>query len=156
MNLLKANIKLFLFAVTKVPLILFCKPKIKVLNKDSCHVEIPLNYFTKNHVSSMYFGTLLIGVDLCCGLLAMHLIEKSNKKVSIIFKNVSANFIKRAENKVRFECNQGKEIQDVIKNTIETKERVNKTIYVNAFDIITNECVVNYEIGLSLKHKIKK
>jgi len=155
MSYIKQNIGLVLFALKKLPLILFCRPKIKTLSESSCHIEIPLTYFTKNHVGSMYFGVLLIGVDLCCGILALDLIKKSKNKVGIIFKDVHATFIKRAKNSVRFECNKGSEIQDMIKQTIKTKERINKSINVKGFDTKTNECVVEYEIGLSLKYKPK-
>ncbi len=94
MHLIKQNFLLFLFALTKVPLMLFCTPKLISISEKSCHIKIPLHYFTKNHVNSMYFGALLVGVDLCCGLLAMHLIKKSNQKINIIFKDVSADFFK--------------------------------------------------------------
>ncbi len=155
MTYIKQNVGLFFFALRKLPLILFCMPKINTLTKSSCHIKIPLTYFTKNHVGSMYFGVLLIGVDLCCGLLALHLIKKSNYKIGIIFKDVRASFIKRAENAVRFECNKGSEIREMINETIQTNERVSKSIKVSAFDIKTNECVVEYEIGLSIKYKSK-
>ncbi len=62
-------------------------------------------------------------------------------------------FLKRAENSVRFECNKGEQIKKMIETTYQTKERVSEQINVEAFDIKTNECVVKYKIGLSIKLK---
>ncbi len=151
--LVKQNLKLLLFCITKVPLIFFCFPRLILLTSSSCHIKIPLNYFTKNHVSSMYFGALLIGVDLCVGLLALDLIQQSKYKIGIIFKDVKAEFLKRAENSVRFECESGAQIQSMIESAISSKERVTESIEVVAYDIKTNECVVKYSIGLSIKAK---
>ena len=41
----------------------------------------------------------------------------------------------------------------MIETTFQTKERVSEQINVEAFDIKTNECVVKYKIGLSIKLK---
>ena len=95
----------------------------------------------------------MMGVDLACGLLAMHLISLSKHNISVIFKDTSATFLKRAEHAVRFECTQGKTIQNLINKTISSKERVNKTIPVIGFCNKTGNIVAEFTITLSLKCK---
>ena len=99
----------------------------------------------------MYFGALMVGVDLACGLLAMHHIRQVPERVSLIFKDVKAQFLKRAEGTVRFECLDGSEIQTLIQQSITNNERCSKGFEVKGYLDKTNECVVSFEITLSVK-----
>tara|TARA_B100001989_G_C24444993_1_gene415982 strand:+ start:327 stop:635 length:309 start_codon:yes stop_codon:yes gene_type:complete len=101
----------------------------------------------------MYFGVLMVGVDLSAGLLAMDLIKKSKQTISIIFKDTAAQFLKRANHGVRFECNEGNTIQKMINSTLTTKERCNKTLTVTGYCNKTNETVATFSITLSIKVK---
>ena len=145
--------KLYLFFITKIPLITLCFPQIKKLTTACCHLYIPLTFFTKNHVKSMYFGVLMVGVDLSAGLLAMDLIKKSKQNISIIFKDTAAQFLKRANHGVRFECNAGQTIQHMIDSALKTKERCNKTLNVTGYCQKTNDPVATFSITLSIKAK---
>jgi len=90
---------------------------------------------------------------LACGLLAFHLIEQVDSKISLIFKDVQASFLKRAEGAVRFECDSGELIQSLIDETIKTQERMSQLIPVSAYLCSTGECVAEFSITLSLKLK---
>ena len=50
-------------------------------------IKIPLKRRTKNHLYSMYFGALSVGADITGGFLAMMCIQKTNKRVALIFKD---------------------------------------------------------------------
>lgn len=147
------HIQLYFFFVTKLPLIFWCRPSIETLTPEQCHLSIPLTYWTKNHIGSMYFAVLMVGVDLASGLLAFHLIKSHKQPISIIFKDVHAQFLKRAEGRIRFECNQGKEIDAILQETVASKQRVNRTLDVKAIAVDTGDCVVSYSITLSVKVK---
>ena len=54
--------------------------------------------------------------------------------------------IKRAENSVRFECNEGSKIQNMINQTIQTKERINKCINVKGFDVKQTNVLLNIKL----------
>ena len=149
-----ATLKMYLFFLFKVPMILWCFPCINTIDNSSVKLTIPLNFLTKNHLGSMYFGALMVGVDLACGLLAFHLIEQSESRLSLIFKDVNAQFLKRAEGAVRFECLEGSLIQDMIQNAILSKERVSMTIPVQGILVKTNECVAEFTITLSIKLRL--
>jgi len=151
--MLLKKIKIYLFFLVKVPMILWCFPRIKTLTNQKTILDIPLTFLTRNHLKSMYFGALMVGVDLACGLLAFHLIEQVDSKVSLIFKDVQASFLKRAEGAVRFECDSGEIIQAMIDETIKTQERVSQSIPVRAYLRSAGECVAEFSITLSLKLK---
>ena len=55
----------------------------------------------------MYFGVLSVGADITGGFLAMKYIRASKSKISLIFKDFHADFLKRAEGDVHFLCSEG-------------------------------------------------
>ena len=106
-ELTKANLRLKIFAFVKIPLIFFCRPRVVALDEDRCEIRIPLRRRTRNHMNSMYFGALAIGADLACGLLALEQVRRKGIKVSFLFKDMRADFLKRPEGDVLFTCAEG-------------------------------------------------
>ena len=74
---LKANFFIKILGFTKIPLMLFCNPKIIEFDDEKVIVKIRLKRKTKNHLGSMYFGVLAVGADVTGGFLAMDPIMKS-------------------------------------------------------------------------------
>ena len=101
-ELKKANRRLWLFGLIKIPLIGFVRPRLIELSDTKMVVKIPLRRRTKNHLNSMYFGALAIGADLSGAFQAFHIAEEANRKLSIVFKDFKADFISRPENDVFF------------------------------------------------------
>jgi acyl-coenzyme A thioesterase PaaI-like protein len=151
----KNTLALWGFGLTKIPLIAVVRPSILRIDEEVCEIKIPLNYFTKNHMGSMYFGVLAIGADLAGGLMAMEQIRRSKKKVQLLFKDYKANFLKRPEADVHFICQDGEKIKRQLAETIKTKQRVTRPIRIIATvpKISGEEPVAEFELGLSLKAK---
>ncbi len=120
------------FGLAKIPLLFLVGPSVVRLTQKECEIKIPLNYLTKNHLGSMYFGTLAIGADCAGGLIAMDAIKKCGKKVSLIFKDFRAEFYKRAEGDVHFSCADGDSIRRQVRETLKTKKRVNRMVIITA------------------------
>ena len=151
----KANFYLKYFIFIKIPLIWLCKPKIINLNSEYIEIKINLNRKTKNHLNTMYFGVLSVGADITGGFLAMLCIKESKKKVSLIFKDYKANFLRRAEGDVHFICKQGKEISELVNKTIQSDNRENMLLYIEAFvPSISNDIIAKFELTLSLRKYI--
>lgn len=154
-NLKKAKRSLWLFGIFKIPLIGFVRPKLIELSDIKMVIKIPLRRRTKNHLGSMYFGSLAIGADLSGAFQAFFIAEKTDRKMSIVFKNFNASFISRPESDVFFVSEEGGLIQDIIDETIKIKERVTKDIKINAFTNYPEEPihVAEFILGLSIKDK---
>lgn len=152
---LKHNLSLHMLAFWKIPTMFFTRPSVEHLNEESCSIKIPLNRRTRNHVKSMYFGVLAVGADLAGGLMAMHQITLSKKRVSLVFKDCVADFHKRAEGDVIFTCQDGAMISQQVQETINTGERVNipVTIIATVPDKMGDEPVASFKLTLSLKCK---
>ena len=148
----KANVFVKMLGLIKIPLMHFCRPKILYIDDNKVIVRILLRRRTKNHIGSMYFGALSVGADLTGGYLALHHTNKINRKINLLFKDFNAEFLKRAEGDVHFECNEGQKIKALIQNFIDTKTRCNEEINVIAYvPSMLEEPVARFKLTLSLK-----
>ena len=101
----------------------------------------------------MYFGALAVGADLTGGYLALHHMNKTSKKIKLLFKDFHADFLKRAEGDVYFECKDGEKIKNLIQKVIDTNIRCNEVVNVNAYvpNKFQDEPVARFKLTLSLK-----
>ena len=116
---------------------------------------MPLDCRTRNHVRSMYIGAMVVGVDMVTGFTALLKIRESKRNVILIFKDLKANFLKRAEGDIHYICSEGKAIAAAVEEAIRTGERVNLPVPVIATvpDKFGDEPVAEFIITLSMKEK---
>ncbi len=136
-------------------MIFFLNPKILVCDEDKTEVKIPLNWKSKNHLKSMYFGSLCAGADIAGGFSAMKFIKESGKNVHLSFKDFKAEFLKRAEADTHFICEQNDEIKRFVQEVISTPN-VRKEFPLRIKAVcpkISSEEVARFELLLSLKFK---
>jgi len=139
----------------KIPSILFLGINVHELGDDGCAVGIPLGFRSKNHLGSMYVGALCAGADLAAGLIAAKLIYGKHRKVKLSFKDMHADFLKRADGDVVFRTRQGAEIRRAVEQADATGERVTIPVEVEATvpSKYGSELVAKFTMGLSLKRK---
>ncbi len=94
-----------------------------------------------------------MGADCAGGFMAMSLIRQSKKKLSLVFKDFKAQFLKRAEGDVYFICKEGKKISAQVKEAIKKKSRINRTLHIIATtpDVSGDEPVAKFDLTLSIK-----
>ncbi len=145
--------KVRLFGLMKVPMLASVKPVVEELSAERCVVRIQLRRWTKNHLKSMYFGALAIGADISAGALALYHIEKSKKKISLVFSSVHGDFLRRPEKDVYFICDSGQAIEEQVQNAIASGERQTGRVRVIATTSLDvhEKPVAQFEMGLSLK-----
>lgn len=143
------------FGLTKIPVLFYFGVSVTEISKERMVVRIPLRRRTKNHLGSMYFGALCAGADCAAGAFAMHLIKQQPKQVSLVFKDFSAEFLKRAEGDVDFCCDQGKEIAELVAQAVASDERVERQLDVVAtVPSLSAEPVARFKLTLSLKRRL--
>ena len=149
----KTNLFIKYFGFTKVPLIFYCKPKVVAISNTSVTLKIPLIRRNRNHVGSMYIGALAIGADLSSALLALNIVDKSKRKIIPIFKDLKAEFLKRAEGDVHFVCDEGEKIDRMVKKVLSQNIRVNEVINVVAYvpSKLGKNPVAKFSLTLSIK-----
>lgn len=151
-SLKKMRRLLWLMGMFKIPMIAFTRPKLMLLDDNSSQVRIKLRRRTKNHLKSMYFGSLAVGADIAAGLHAFYFAEESGVKVSFAFKAVKAEFLKRATSDVYFNSDEGQKVKKVFDEAMSTKERINKWIKVEAKNT-DGEIVAIFDMEISVKVK---
>lgn len=152
---LKETVLLRTFGFLKVPMLFFIGPSVVEVTTQRCVVKVPLNRRTGNHLKSMYFGVLAAGADCAGGLIAMRMIQDEGNKVSLIFKDFHAEFLKRAEGDVLFTCEEGEEIRLLVKKAMISGERENMPVHIVATvpSKLKDEPVARFTLTLSLKRK---
>lgn len=122
----KHTVKLRTFGAFKIPVLFFLSPTVVEVNDYRCVVKIPLTRRSKNHLGSMYFAALAAGADCAGGLIAMNLVDEAascGKKISLVFKDFKADFLKRAEGDVLFTCEDGQAIRQMVERVAASGER---------------------------------
>jgi len=150
----RQTIALRLYGFAKIPLLFYVGVSVAELSPDRMVVRIPLRRRTRNHLGSMYFGALCVGAECAAGALAMYLIRQQPQRISLVFKNFNAEFLKRAEGDVDFHCDQRKEIGELVARAASSDERVERQIDVIAtVPAQGDDPVAKFNLTLSLKKR---
>ena len=145
-----------LWSLRNVFLLWLIGPKIVELSDDRCVVKVPLNWRTRRRdIRAMYLGTLCMGADVAAGLISFRMVADRKVNVSFVFKDMKAEFLKRAEGDVLFTNNDGPVVQELMRRTLETGERQEATVHVTATvpSKMGDEPVAKFELTLSLKRR---
>jgi acyl-coenzyme A thioesterase PaaI-like protein len=153
----KANLKFKLVGLFQIRMIGFVGAKLVRYNEKETVVKIPLNRRTRNHLGSMYFGALATGADVTGAWIAFDYLARTKAPVSIVFKDINANFLKRADGDVHFTCIDGPEVVEAFKATIADGERKNLKLKVVATvpSKYDDEPVAEFNMTLSMRARKK-
>ncbi|MFN5910151.1 MAG: PaaI family thioesterase [Bacteroidota bacterium] len=149
-NLSRYNRKLFLLGLLKIPILGYVRPKLRRLDDTHAEIFIRLSRRTKNHLGSMYFGALTVGADAAAGIHVFYYADKFDRKISVAFKSMSANFLKRPESDVVFRCEEGELVRDAIQRSISSGQRRNQDVNITAFNT-SEEIVATFILTVSVK-----
>ena len=140
------------FLNTNVPMIEYSGMSIIELNEKNSIVKMPFLAQNMNHVHSMYLGSLIIGAEVSGGGLAFYHINHKNINSTVVFKDLKANFIRRAESDIYFICADSQIITDNIAIAVQKKERVNFSVKVVATANMEKlDPVAEFEFTVSIK-----
>ena len=145
-----------LWSLRNVFLLWLISPKILELTENRCVVRVPLNWRTRRRdIRAMYLGTLCMGADVAAGLISFKLVMDRKLNVSFVFKDIRGEFLKRADGDVVFTNDDGPLIQELVRRAMETGERQEATVHVNATvpEKYGDEPVAKFELTLSLKKR---
>jgi len=148
----KIKWQLYLLGKLKIPLLGYTGAKLISIDENTVKVKIKLKRRTKNHLNSMYFGALAVGADVAGGIHAFYFANKYAKKVSFAFKGMECEFIKRAESDCIFISNDGDKVENAIKKSIKTGDRINESTEVNVYNL-QKELVAKFTMIVSVKCK---
>ena len=116
------NSKFRLFLLFKIPIAFLAGLKLNILNEENAQIIVKFGFFNQNPFKSMFWAVQGMAAELSTGILCLDVIGKSQKQVSMLVIEQSGKFTKKAIGKIIFTCNQGKEIQAIIQQAIDTNQ----------------------------------
>jgi acyl-coenzyme A thioesterase PaaI-like protein len=150
----RETLRLRAWSLRHIPLLFFLSPTIVALDPRRAVVRVPLNWRTRNHLGSMYFGALCTGADCAVAVLALHLLE-GRQAVVPIFKDMRVEFLARAEGDVHFACEEGERIRGLFDRAGRSSERESAALHVVATvpAKMGDVPVARFELTLSAKKR---
>ncbi|MCH7408607.1 DUF4442 domain-containing protein [Belliella sp. DSM 111904] len=134
----------------KLPSAVFWRLRITELNLQRCSLSIPFFWRSQNPFKSIYFAALAGAGELTTGALCQ--IAMAGKgKFSMLVVDFKAEFLKKANEKIIFTCEQGTELTQVI-----DQMEINDTGKLTMISTGTNqsgEIVARFYITWSFKRK---
>ena len=107
------SIKYTFFLFFQLPSAFFCGVRLKYLDSFKSIVSINHSWFNKNPFKSIFWAAQGMAAELTTGSLIKNAIKESGVNVSYLVVENKSSFYKKATGKIIFECNQGKELQDL-------------------------------------------
>jgi acyl-coenzyme A thioesterase PaaI-like protein len=152
---IRQTLALRLWAFAKIRLISYVRPRVIDLTDERCEIVVPLSWRTRNHLRSMYFGALCTGADAAAALAALEASRRAGNRIAILFKDMQAEFLKRAEGDVHFACEQRRQIQALIAKADASGERESMPVQVVATvpELLGSEPVARFTLTLSVKRR---
>jgi hypothetical protein len=120
LKMARSNFRMKLFMLKKLPLALLVGLKILEVDTEKAVVSIPYKFLNKNPFQSIYFAALSMAAELSTGVLAMAAISERNVAISMLVFEMEARFLKKAQTKIIFTCQQGSEISQAVDKCIES------------------------------------
>ncbi len=106
------------FSIGKLPTLGFWGVRVRILEWNTCEVDMPFGWRTQNPFSSTYFAAQCGAAELSTGALAiLHLDGKP--KTSMLVTQFDSKYYKKATKKLRFVCQSGDEIAEAIAGTLD-------------------------------------
>ena len=112
--------KLNTFLFFKLPSAFWCGVRVKDISSASCTVSVKHKWFNQNPFNSMYFAVQAMAAELSTGVLVMHHINSSNRKISMLVTGNTATYTKKARWRITFSCNDGGIVAEAIALAIVT------------------------------------
>jgi len=136
----------------KLPAAYLCGVRTKHIDNEKCIVGVAFKWINQNPFKSMFWAVQGMAAEFSTGALMISKIQESGKKVSMLVTSNNATFTKKATGEIKFTCNDGKAIDDLLKKAIETGE--GQTLWMQSVGVNEDGVVVstfNFEWSVKVK-----
>ena len=142
--------RLHLFSI--LPMGYLSGMKIKELDQEKCHVEVPYKWLNKNPFKSTFWAVLGMAAEMSSGALVLLYTYNQKPSISMLVSKTEGIFLKKAKGKTTFICNDGKLIKKAIIKTIKTGEGVEIETNMVGFNT-NNEEIAKFKFYWSVKKR---
>ncbi|WP_298551235.1 DUF4442 domain-containing protein [uncultured Algibacter sp.] len=144
--------KLNTYTMFKLPAAYLCGVRTKHIDNEKCVVGVTFKWINQNPFKSMFWAVQGMAAEFSTGALMISKIQESGKRISMLVISNNATFTKKATGKIKFTCNDGKAIDEVLKKAIETGE--GQTLWMQSVGVNEDGGVVstfNFEWSVKVK-----
>lgn len=142
------------YSALNIPLLAFITPQVIEAGSKRSVVKVRLDRRSRNHLGVMYFGALAMGAELSIALRVLTAIPESGQKIDFIFKDFSAEFLKRADGHVHFVCEEAAAAKALIVKATKSAERLERKFKGYAYvPSKGDEPVMKYTLTLSVRNR---
>lgn len=153
-NILKNGFLFRLFLIKSLPAAFFSGVFLDTLTEEKASVHVRFSWFSQNPFKSIYFACLAMAAEMSSGVLALIHTQHLVPKVSMLVIGMNAEFHKKAIGKIRFECNDGEKINQVVKDVIQNQIGMVCETHSKGYDE-QGDCVAEFFIKWSFRQKTK-
>ena len=107
-----------LYLLLKLPAAFFSGIKVKYADESKAIVSVPFRWFTKNPFKSTYFACLSMAAEMSTGILCMAHTYQKEPAISMLVTKIEGTFIKKANKKTLFTCEEGNLIEQTVKEAM--------------------------------------
>ena len=129
-----------LYMLANLPAGLFSGMRVEHVDEHRCVTSVPFRWRNQNPFKSTYFAILSMAAELSSGAPAMIAVRGAPASVALIIVGMEAEFIKRANTKITFTCEEVSKINAAIEETLQTGESTTTTVTTEGKD--TNGVIV--------------
>ena len=144
--------KFRIFLITRLPFAWLAGLRVKRFEDETSEVHIRYKYLTKNPFRSIYFAALAMAAELSTGIFAFRYAQLQKPLVSMLVTGMEAQYHKKAVGRIRFVCEDGGNVRDIIEETRQTGEGVTIRMKSTGYDA-QNDVVAEFWFTWSFKVK---
>ena len=150
MPLKSGHINKFIFF--KLPSAFFCGVRVKSISNESCVSTVKFRWINQNPFNSIYWAVQGMAAELSTGALVMTHIRDSKQNISMLVANNKGTFTKKARGRIKFTCNDGHLIKDIIDAAISSGE--GQTCWMKSEGVDSNgDLISTFEFEWTIKLK---
>ncbi len=116
------KLKFGLFMLTKLPSAFFCGVRLRSLEEDKSVVSVPFKWLSQNPFKSIYFACQAMAAEMSTGMFGLGFTHQSTPPFSMLVTNIEGKFVKKATERIYFECNDGSLFKQAVNECLATGE----------------------------------
>jgi hypothetical protein len=116
------KLKFGLFLFTKLPSAYICGVRVRGLTEQRSVVSVPYKWLSQNPFKSIYFACQAMAAELSTGLFGLGYTYQSNPAFSMLVTGLECKFVKKATERIYFECNDGHLFEQAVNECLATGE----------------------------------
>lgn len=117
-----SKFKFSLFMFTKIPSAYLCGVRVQSLDAQKSIVSVPFKWLSQNPFKSIYFACQAMAAELSTGLFGQGYTYQSKPPFSMLVTGLTCTFVKKAAERIYFECHDGKLFEQAINECLATGE----------------------------------